>query len=321
MIPHLPCTYSTISASDLLAKVLPGFCIDKPIKCLFWQRGANDIYQVHTAEALYYLRLYRSNAYPREACEFEVEALNYLHNKNCPVAYPIAQKSGGYLAEIQAPEGPRLALLCAEAKGVVPDYKSLSDCQKVGESVAQFHLASQDFTTDWQRPKLDLRGLLDEPMNTIRTHLERHPKELKILESIATELRAAVQSAPESSLDIGVVHGDLHGGNSHIHEGLVTHFDFEECAIGYRVYDIGTLKWGCAANNSEGWSAILQGYEAVKPLTDVERSLINTFVLLREISEIAYGIRHVDYFGHGDIMATDAGDMSSRLKRIQKQLG
>jgi len=320
MISELACSYSTISPNALMQKVLPEYCIDTPLECLFWERGANDTYQVRCVDERYFLRIYRSGAYPREANEFEVEALNYLHQQGFPVAYPIARKSGEYLTEIAALEGPRVVLLTALAEGVSPDYDSLENCRLVGESVAQLHLISNGFETSRTRTRLDLQGLLENSMVTIRTHLAHRADSISTIEAIAQDARTAVLSVPEASLDTGICHGDLHGGNLHLHAGKVTHFDFEECAFGYRVYDLATFKWGtCVGRDNrvaERWSAFVAGYESVRPISESDLSLVDTFVIVRELEETAYGIRHVLDFGHNDIMATDVDDLCERLTQF-----
>lgn len=315
-VPTLGCNYSTISPEALMADVIPDYCIDNPLECRFWERGANDTYRVRCADACYFLRVYRSGAYPREANEFEAEALHYLHEKGCPVAYPIARKSGGYITEITAVEGPRFVLLTALAEGETPDYGSPDNCRLVGESVAQMHLASDGFETSLSRTRLDPQWLLEDSMTVIRNYMAHHPDQLSFIESIARDVRVAVQSVPEESLDIGICHGDLHGGNLHLHEGKVIHFDFEECAFGYRVYDLATFKWGVCRRDRKRWSAFLEGYVSVRPVSDQDLSLINTFVIIRELAETAYGIRHVAYFGHNDIMAADVDAMCDRLRSL-----
>lgn len=74
MVTELKCSYSTINPDELMAKVIPEYAIDTPLECLFWERGANDTYQVRCANARYFLRIYRHGAFPREANEFEAEA-------------------------------------------------------------------------------------------------------------------------------------------------------------------------------------------------------------------------------------------------------
>ena len=312
----LDCSYSTISTQHVLSRVLPQYLIDEPIECVLWERGANDTYLVRCANAQYFLRIYRCGAFTREANEFEAQVLIFLHQNGISVASPVARREGGYISDIAAPEGLRFALLTHEAEGDVPDYDSLDNCRLVGESVARMHLLSEGFETPLVRMRLDLQGLLDTPLIHVRDYLHQHEKELKYIEAAAQQARSAIQAAPEAELKSGICHGDLHGGNLHLSNGTVTHFDFEECAFGYSIYDMATFRWGaCFGKAREArWPAFLEGYESVRTLTDTEHSLINMFVITRELSELAYGIRHVQFFGSNDIMASDLDHVCERIK-------
>jgi len=319
------CSYSTIDTTELMEHVIPHYAIDDPIECLLWERGANDTYQVRCASGLYYLRVFRCGAFTRDANEFEAEALIYLHQQGYPVAFPIARKSGGYTTEIAAPEGPRFILLSTLAEGTVPDYDVLENCRLVGKSIAEMHIAANGFKTSRKRNQLDLQWMLDDSMTVIRDHIAKRPsanhaKVLRLVEDIATDARAAVMAVPEESLDFGICHGDFHGGNLHLHEGKVTQFDFEECAFGFRIYDLATYKWDLGFNEPriKRWPVFLEGYESVRPLSESELSLIDTFVILRELTETAYGIRHVKDFGHNCINASDIDAWGEELKHYRK---
>jgi Ser/Thr protein kinase RdoA (MazF antagonist) len=324
MITELKPSYSITSVQELMDKVIPDYCIESPLECLFWERGANDTYKVCCADADYFLRIYRHAAYPREANEFEAEVLCFLNEQGLPVAFPIARKSGGYLTEIAAPEGPRFVLVTSLAKGDTPDYELSDNCRLVGESVAQMHQAASGFESSLKRTNLDLQWLLEGSMVVIQKHMAHRQDALRIINSIAEGARSTVQKVPEESLDIGICHGDLHGGNLHMHEGNVTHFDFEECAFGYRVYDLATFKWGvCLSLDGRcdnRWSAFIEGYESVRSVSKENQSLIDTFVIIRELAETAYGIRHVEDFGHNDIMASDIDRVCARLNNITEML-
>lgn len=321
-IPKLESSYSTINSDELMAKVIPDYCIEQPLECRFWQGGANDTYQVRTADTDYFLRVYRRNAYPGEANEFEAEALNYLHQNGFPVAYPIARKSGGFITEVAAPEGNRFVLLSALAEGSPPDYESLSNCRLVGESVARMHQISDGFRTQRKRTDLDLQWLLETSLSVVREYFAHLPDKLGIIEKIIKDVRSIIEAVPEELLDRGICHGDLHGGNLHLHENKVTHFDFEECAFGYRVYDLATFKWGACRGNRrpKSWEAFIEGYKSVRPVSKEDMSLIDSFVIIRELAETAYGIRHVKDFGHNDIMASDIDDVIERFKHYAKVL-
>ncbi len=321
MIPTLACSYSTVSSKELLEKVIPDYCIDNPRQCIFWERGSNDTYQIKCDKAVYFLRLYRSGAFPREATEFEAEVLHYLHQQGFPVAYPIARKSGGFISEVAAYEGTRYVLVTAVAEGQSVDYESLDNCRLVGESLAQFHLASNWFKTARTRTPLNTEGLLDNSMPLIREHFVESPDALRDFEEIAQSAREAVLAVPEDDLNTGICHGDFHGGNLHCHEGKITHFDFEECAFGYRVYDLATFKWDVGVGDDDApakrWSAFLEGYESCRRLSESERSLVNTFVIFREIAETAFGIKHVKDFGLNEIMASDVKRVHRRLSYLK----
>ena len=49
-------------------------------------------------------------------------------------------------------------------------------------------------------------------------------------------------------------------------------------------------------------------------------SLVDTFVIIRELAETAYGIRHVNDFGYNDIMASDIDRVCERLNNIIEML-
>lgn len=318
MTRPLACSYSTIECKELVEKTLPQYCISDPLDCLFWERGANDTYKVQCADATYFLRIYRCGAFSLDANKFEAEALHYLHQQGFPVAHPIALKSGGFISQIDAAEGIRHTLLTAKVTGEPPDYESLDNCQLVGSSVAQMHLAFADFKSFYKRADLDTSWLLEQSMAEIRNHMAQHPDALKLIEDTAKKVRAIVQSVPTGAPDRGICHGDLHGGNLHISQGTVTHFDFEECAYGYRAYDLATFKWGVCMGEGgrQRWAAFLKGYLSLRSISDADLSSIDAFVAMREIAESAYGVRHVGDFGHNAIMVSDIDDVSRRFKKL-----
>ncbi len=321
----LSCSYSTVDASELLRRVVSQYRVEQPLECVLWQRGANDTYRVQCADATYFLRIYRPDAYPREAMEFEAEFLAYLQQKNVPVAFPVECKTGGYLTELDAPDGKRIAILTSMAPGESADYDEPDCCRQVGEAIAKMHVAASGFTTSLVRKKLDLDYLLEESVRDIRGHLQHHKDVMACVESVAREIRHSIAAVPGDSLDFGVCHGDFHGGNLHIDQETVTLFDFEECAPGYRLYDIATFKWGVCGGSDERegtqWLAFLAGYESIKPLSIAEQSLIEIFVVVRELAEMAYGIRHVGYFGHNDILASHPSDVLRRLRKLSSFAG
>lgn len=299
MITELQCSYSTVSCKALMAKVIPDYCIDEPLDCLFWERGSNDTYVIRCSHGRYSLRIYRHQVYPRDEIDFEVDALNYLHNHGFPVAYPIARKSGGYITEISAPEGVRYVLVTAFAEGSPPKCDLVDDFRLTGESVARLHDVSQGFTTPHKKKDLDLRNFIDDSVSSIEPHLSHRPKERALLKQYVDNARSEIRRVGEDTMDTGFCHGDVHGGNAHLHNGVLTHYDFEECGFGFRVFDLATFKWAFNLRESkdEKWLAFVEGYQSVRKIGEADFELLDTFVLLRHIWLIAFHMRNADDFG------------------------
>ncbi len=301
MIPELRCHYSTISAKELIPKVLPDYCIEPVIDCLFWERGTNDTYQVRCKNARYSLRIYRHEIYPRDEIDFEVDALNYLHENGFPVAFPIARKSGEYVTEIMALEGLRYVLVTAFIDGKPPEYESIDDSKLFGRSLAELHQVSQRFTSTHKKKTLDVNNLIDDSLVTVKPHLSHRPDDLSYLLKIAEQASAAVEQVGDDAMDIGFCHGDIHGYNAHLNDGVLTHYDFEECGFGYRVYDLATFKWSFSSRDSgaDHGTAFLDGYQSVRKVNDADLRLLDTFVLIRQVWLIAFHMRNAEDFGHG----------------------
>lgn len=317
MIPSLPSSYSTVSAEALLQQVLVDYSIDTPERCLFWERRTNDTYVVHCADAKYALRVYRHEIYPRDAMEFEVEGLLYLRSQGFDVAYPIPRKSGGYLTEIAAAEGSRYAMLTSFAEGKCLEYKAADDARWMGASVARMHQASLGFKSSYVRARIDLRTLVDESIAAMEPHVLHRPRDLDFVRHVGQLASDAVRRVPESELDIGFCHGDLHGSNAHIHEGVITHFDFEECGYGYRAYDIATFRWGTRLDGAEEllWPAFQAGYESVREIGAADLGLMQHFILIRHIWLIGFHMRNAGDFG-ADL--TSDGYIDRQWKRLRE---
>lgn len=303
-LPKLECSYSTISSTALLTKVIPDYSINDVTGCVFWERGSTDTYVVRCANARYSLRIYRKKNHTREEVDFEVDALNFLHTNGFPVAYPIARRSGGYITEILAPEGVRYVLVSAFAQGDEADYDTLEDFCLTGKSVAELHNVSDEFKTPHKRVELDLALFTEERFDSIVPHISHRPNDLAFLSDCIQFSRESIATVGVESLDYGFIHGDVHGGNCHLHEGVLTHFDFEECGFGFRVFDMATFKWACCEGEKGGerWAAFVEGYKTIRTINDADLQLVDTFVLLRHIWLIAFHMRNAEDFG-GELLS------------------
>ena len=317
----LGASYSTICERELLSKLLPLYVFDGPQTCRFWQRGVNDTYQVICGEHTYSLRVYRHKLRTLDAIRFEVAVLNHLHRRGVSVAYPLARQDGRYISEIQAPEGTRHVLVTAYANGSIPEYSELADASLYGASIAQLHNQSDDFVSDHTRPRLEIEYLLNTSLEVIKSFLTNNPDDLAYINAMAEELRKEVAGVAIDNLDVGLCHGDCHGGNVLHYIGELTHYDFDCCGFGLRVYDLATFKWGVMnyKNGDRLWIAFLDAYCEHRGIGEVDLSLVDTFVVIRHIWWMALlcgNVRDFGYSGHSDYFVQRQMRNIKKLKQI-----
>ena len=132
---YIPVIHSIPDGDALIVHIITQYPIDNPRSCKLCKRGLNDTYLVETDTDKYILRVYRRNWRSQEEINFELEILAFLHEKNQPVAYPIARKDGIYTTEVIAPEGRRYIAIFSYAPGTT--NKNLNTAQSYNLGVAK----------------------------------------------------------------------------------------------------------------------------------------------------------------------------------------
>lgn len=312
-------SYSTVCGEELLSKLVPQYQIENTETCQFWQRGVNDTYQVCTSDEIYSLRVYRHKLRSKDEIDYEVSALNYLRAQGAKVAFPIEKYEGGYVSEIQAPEGIRYVIMTTHAKGSEPNYDDADAGRLFGESIAELHNLSGGFETKHTRPRLESEYLLDRSLEMIIPFCTKMPAEQKLLEEAAANLNRTLIGVPLSNLDIGFCHGDCHGCNVHYNNGSLTHFDFDCCGFGFRVFELATFKWGILGddNEKELWSMFLDGYSSKRKITDDDMALVDLYVVIRQIWWMALIMGNAKDFGYSE---TNYEFIKHNVSKIERML-
>ncbi|MGD1857322.1 MAG: phosphotransferase enzyme family protein [Leptolyngbyaceae cyanobacterium] len=276
--------YSSLSAVELLAKVVPQYDVPPPATCEFWHRGLNDTYKLSSEDEIFILRMYRKDWRTRSAISFELEALMYLHQNGAHVAMPIKRKDGEFITSILAPEGKRYAIVTQYAKGQILEFADAEDARVFGQAAAEVHCCSSGFESSYSRDTLDIRHLLEQPMTHIKPYLVHRPSDWEFLTKLAERLSRYTNQIGDT-LDYGFCHGDFHGENAHMHHGKITHFDFDCCGFGWRNYDLATFQWVMRLLGKEDklWPSFLDGYRSVRKLSKMSITLIEPFIAIRDI--------------------------------------
>ncbi|TVX96291.1 phosphotransferase enzyme family protein [Cohnella terricola] len=163
---------------------------------------------------------------------------------------------------------------------------------RYGKSVATIHLKSVDFETKHDRPLLDLKQLIEEPLKVIKKSLILQINDYNFIESIGKKIITKITEL-QSEMDWGICHGDLHGGNAHIRADIITHFDFDICGYGWRAYDLAVFKFareleadkksGEGNNSNQIWIAFLEGYKSIRNLGQRDIESIPYFCVIRQL--------------------------------------
>jgi Ser/Thr protein kinase RdoA (MazF antagonist) len=295
-------SYSTVREDELLSKLVPQYQVEEPKACRFWQRGVNDTYQVHGVDEIYSLRVYRHELRSRSEIDYEIAALNYLSTQGASVASPIEKRRGGYVSEIQSPEGMRYVIMTTHAKGSELNYDDAEAGRMFGASIAELHNHSKGFQTKHARPRLEREYLLNKSLEIIAPFYEKKPEYRTIINDAAADLHCKLDGARQSNLDVGFCHGDCHGSNVHNDDGVLTHFDFDCCGFGFRVFELATFKWGILGdpNEKELWEAFIDGYNLNREISEDDMALVDTYVVIRQIWWMALIMGNAGDFGYGE---------------------
>lgn len=307
-----PVIYSTLACDSLISRVLPHYDVGEVTGCQFWHRGLSDVYVVETHESPYILRVSHCHWRSQSDIQFELELLDFLQQRRIPVAYPLRNRDGQLLIEINAPEGKRYASLFIYAPGSVP-IGDLNQAQshKLGETVAKLHQTATDFCSQADRQPLTLEYLLDDSLTAIAPFLQHRPQDLTYLTEVIANIKQQLQGFPQEPPFWGICWGDPHSGNAHFTpDNQLTLFDFDQCGYGWRAFEIGkflqvSVRTGISHAVRE---AFLTGYQTVQELTSYELASLQAFTETAHIwmwainlnAEMLYNYSRLDdsYFSH-----------------------
>lgn len=280
-----PTLQSLIDPKSLSELIASHYDFEETAKATLLSICDNDVYLVTMGNSKYVLRIYRFNKHWLESKDnylFEMEWLNFLKEKNLPISYPIRQRNGEYIGQLNAPEGIRYWALFSFAEG--DTEMDIKRAETFGKSIALIHLVSDDFVANHKRHHIDLEFLIDKPVHRIEQILNTSRiDDLNFLKELAAKLKSKIEAIPFATGEYGVIGGDFHGWNQHFNcANEVTHFDFDLCGYGWRAYDVAVFKW-CRGENSELWEAFLGGYNAIRPLSSRELNAISAFVIIRQL--------------------------------------
>jgi Ser/Thr protein kinase RdoA (MazF antagonist) len=288
-----------VEPAALVPMLADAYRLTGPITCTWIRRGFNDHYLVETAAGMWVLRLYFNHKYWISGPEdfvYELELLRFVHARGVSVAAPVERRDGGLLGTVETEAGARNCALFEFAEGSIHGALTAVHGRLMARTLSEFHVAADEFRPSrpaYGRYDLDLRYLLDQPMELVDRFLVEHGRQgLERFGEAVMKLRDQVLSLPRDSGVYGPIRGDPHRGNVAVtRDGRVTLFDFDHGGFGWRAYDLAVATWRGARG---GWAPRIEAYESVRPLSDAERRVLPVFRKLNGVWDL------------GDVLAMQA---------------
>ncbi|MBO0812772.1 MAG: phosphotransferase, partial [Microlunatus sp.] len=259
----------------------------KPTRISLIESGHNDTYAVQTGRARFAFRVYgQDKSWIREVSDlrFELDLLSHLRAQRAPVSFPIERRSGDTLGTWSSSTGERHYALFIWCPGRTIDTKDLTlqEAARLGAALASIHVGADTFVTPYSRYVLDERTLLERSLRRMRPALDRaSPGDARFIENCAVQVGDRLGAFEAGPAGWGVIHGDPQALNCHFTgDGSVNFFDFDHCGFGWRAYDIAyCLRHTNAAGDRRGEeirSAVIAGYDSVRPLSQAEYQMLPT---------------------------------------------
>lgn len=248
--------------------------------------------------ARHVLRLHRPGYQSRAAIESELVWIAALRGTGLPVPRPLTGRDGNLVQHLDG----RFAVLFAFEAGREPAPGS--DLAPVFKVIGRFAATAHRHVEYWQRPAAFVR-----PAWTAEAILDpdglwgdwRHAPHVrgdvqKTLERLDRRLRcelAAYGTAPDR---FGLIHADMRLANLLADGDSVTLIDFDDCGFGWFLYDLAAslsfLETGPQlAELKRSW---IEGYTAIRALTEDDLGMIDAMILLRRMALLAWIGSHAE---------------------------
>jgi Ser/Thr protein kinase RdoA (MazF antagonist) len=272
-------TASILSEHELGQFVLTQYDLNEQLSCKLFRTGVNHTYFIAGNETSYVLRLYCYQWRSRAEIEEELRLLLLLKANQLAVSFPIPDKNGALIQEINAPEGLRYAVLFSFAKGEKMRHLSKENCHKLGALMARFH----NLTANEQLNRVTYTSevLLDQSYDKIKRFFPVHLEEMQHIKTINEKIAKRFHTYDQQQNQKGIVHLDIWYDNFSVAENNeITLFDFDNCGKGWLILDVGyfckQLFFIEADKNDyeEKVSHFLNGYREVRALPNHELELI-----------------------------------------------
>ncbi len=294
--------------TEAAQRALRSFPVD-PGPISFVHMSENITYRVAAGEGQpgYVLRLHRPGYHGIDALRSERVWLRALKAAGCPVPDPISTRTGEEfscvdIAELGESRWAGLSrwvegdLLADVIKRSPADVRA-SCFRQLGGLIASFHNQAAGWTVpaDFQRHAFDEIGLMGERpfWGPFWDHPILSSEEKRLLLRTRDAIRSALERYGKSPRTFSVIHADLHPRNVVLtQKGEFCAIDFDDASFGWHQYDLAValLSYDQEPGFATVRDALIEGYRAVRAISDADLALIPMFTLARRLAQIGWAL-------------------------------
>jgi Ser/Thr protein kinase RdoA (MazF antagonist) len=300
---RLPTSKSFVHEMALAAAVEETYGLTS-VTCQLITASLRDVYFVASADAQHVLYLYRAGQRTLPEILAEWRFVSFLHAGGVPVAPAMPTRDGGWLLACEAPEGPRYGVLAPFVAGKhLRERPWLASVPTYGSLIARIHQLADALPGSLARPVLDWDLLVGRSSAALEAIVTVGRDQVDLVHSAADALRPRMAGLPRQAPFFGLVHGDAIRANAQVaDDGRVTVLDFDLCGYGWRAYDVATYLF-VVSGHPEQEQAFLEGYEAIRPLSAIERDMLPVLGAARAVFDIGVKAANVHHWGSAHLHA------------------
>lgn len=233
-----PVIASTLSQTELGKFISEKYQLKEHFDCKLFRTGVNHTYFMLGTRTKYVVRVYCYNWRTKVEIQQELELLNLLKNNDLSVSFPIPDKKGDLIQEINAPEGLRYVVLFTFAEGEKMRFMTNETCFAIGSIMAKIH----NITASKKIERINYNSdvLMNKAYDQLNLFFSNDLSEMKYIKQITSKISKNFEESNLSENQKGIVHLDIWYDNLSVNkENEITIFDFDNCGNGLLILDVG----------------------------------------------------------------------------------
>ena len=270
-----PVTTSTLAEKELGELVKDKYQLNGDFNCKLFRTGMNHTYLLTHNKEKYVLRVYTHNWRTKSEILEELRLLNLLKESNLNISFPIKDKKGEFIQEVNAPEGIRHVVLFSFAEGDKVRFMDEKTCASIGSLMAKIH--NLTLNTAINRTDYNKQSLVELPYKYLKNIFSNELPEMEFVK----EIENSFKNSDFENIPNGIVHMDIWYDNMAVtNDEKITIFDFDFCGNGWQILDVGYFckqLFFIESDKNQYESKVqsfLNGYQKIRELSDKEIKLI-----------------------------------------------